>query len=924
MKIVSRIFAVAAVVLLASAGPIWADASSATLTGQVKDQTDAALPGVAITVKDEARGSSSTATTNNRGEYRIPLLRPDFYSVTAELAGFKTETRTHVQLSIGRDMRLDFKLGLATTASVTASAEAPLLDTSSAQVGFNVNPKQIETLPLNNRSYLELALMAPGVSFARDNTSNSPLAFGAQEGRAVNVQVDGVDNNDESVGGQETDINQDTVQEFQVVSSQFTAEYGKASGGIINVITKSGTNDFHGSAYYYLRRDSLDAHDFFAQEQPKLTKDNYGATLGGPIVPNSTFFFVSGDYSKKLQATTVDTGGALPEADGTFPLPDKHTLASVKIDHQLADNNHLTVGYHLDNQKRENLYVGGIYALSYGYAIDRKAWGANASMNTVFSGKSYNEFRFGYLYNKNNDIPNSTAVGEHHPDFYIGQNYFMPQSAVDKKYQIADTYTMHLDLAGDHQLKVGASYAHWHEDSIFSLTSGGSIFYGSDGYDSPIDYLVGYGNPNTQQTVKFYAGFIQDQWKMKNLTLNIGIRYDYEPGQANAGFKSAYPFIGTAKEDKTQFAPRFGFAFDPAGDGKSVFRGGGGLFYYQLYNNLALDQNAFNGTTYRIADFECDGSPNAPAFCTANTPPTRSQLPDPTQGQPTPPLIRTLNPNIKTPYTLQYSLGYQRQFGDSWAVAVDLLYIRGLHELYERDLNVIPNRYWPVIYDQVGRIRQINSDASSTYKAVELTLQKRLTKNFQFQAAYTLSKAENETDGFWQPIPDSDKPISFQKGPALADQRHRFVLNGTYNLPWGFQASGIWKIASGQPYDAQITGGDVNGDGARHDRLPGDHRNDQLSNMYNRFDLRLSKVFNFGPVGVTLIAEVFNLFNRRNYDPGQPGTAGGYDNHRCLDTDVTASGQCVNPNPSFGTPGPPGFPDNFSQRELQFAARISF
>jgi hypothetical protein len=287
-------------------------------------------------------------------------------------------------------------------------------------------------------------------------------------------------------------------------------------------------------------------------------------------------------------------------------------------------------------------------------------------------------------------------------------------------------------------------------------------------------------------------------------------------------------------------------------------------------------------------------------------------------------LIRTLNPNVTTPYTLQYSLGFQRQFGDAWSVGADLLYIRGLHELYERDLNVTPNRYWPVIFDQVGRIRQINSDATSTYKAFELTVQKRLTKNFQFQAAYTLSKAENETDGFYIPIPDSDKPISFQKGPALADQRHRFVFNGTYVLPWGFQASGIWKIASGQPWNAEITGGDVNGDGARHDRLPGDTRNNQLSNYYSRFDLRLSKVINIGPVGVTLIGEVFNLFNRRNYDPGQPGTAGGYSNHRCSTTEVTASGQCVEPNPGFGSPGPPGFPDNFSQRELQFAARISF
>jgi hypothetical protein len=923
MRTVRQLLGIAILAILAMPNRVAGDVSSATLRGAVRDQSQGVLPGATITVRSEARGTEVTATTNERGEYRVPLLRPDIYTVTAAISGFKPEVRSGITLSIGREERLDFTLQLASvSATVNASAEAILLDATTAQVGFNVAPRQIETLPLNGRNYLELALLAPGVSFAHDG--NSPLSFGAQEGRAINVQVDGVDNNDESVGGQATDINQDTVQEFQVVSSQFTAEYGKASGGIINVITKSGTNELHGSAYYYLRRDSLDAHDFFAQDQPKLTKDNYGATLGGPIVKNSTFFFASGDYTKTQQAATVDTFGARPDIEGTFPLPAKKTLASLKVDQEISEGQHLSVGYRLDNSDIGNNSVGANYALSYGYSVKRRAWGANASLNSVFSSRAYNELRAGYLYAKNDDIPNSTAVMESHPSYYVGQNYFMPQSAVDKKYLLADTFTTSFQALGDHTLKIGASYAHWHEDSLFALDSGGTVFYNNDGYDSPAGYQVGYGNPNTQQTVKFYGAFIQDQWKLKKLTLNLGVRYDYEPGQANAGFHSAYPFIKTAKEDKTQFAPRFGFAYDPAGDGRSVFRGGAGMFYYQLYNNLALDQNAFNGTTYKLAFFDCSVD-NPPAFCTSGVPPDRATLPDPTQGEPVSPLIRTLNPDIKTPYTLQYSLGYQRQLGQDWSVGVDLLYIRGLHELYERDLNVTPNRYWPVLYPEIGRIRQINSDASSTYKAAEITVLRRFTRNFQLQLAYTLSKAVNETDGFYIPIPDSDKPISYQKGPAQSDQRHRIVLNGTYTLPWGFQAAGIWRYGSGQPWNAEITGGDVNGDGARRDRLPGDSRNNQLSNAYSRFDLRISKVFNVGPASLTLIAEAFNLLNRRNYEStnGSTGDAT-YTNNRCLDSDVTAQGQCANPNPAFGSPNSPHFPDQYGQREIQLAARIAF
>ena len=911
---VSGVIGLLLAVLVTVSRPAFADASSVTLAGVVRDQTGGPLPGAAVTVTNQAQGTNSTGITDARGEYRLPLLRPDTYSVKVTMAGFQEESRADIKLAVGSTARVDISMRLTNvSAGITVAAEVPLVDFTTSQVGFNIAPRQIETLPLNGRNYLELALLAPGVSFARDGYS--PAAFGAQEGRAINVQVDGVDNNDETFGGQETNIAQDSVQEFQIVSSQFTAEYGKASGGIINVVTKSGTNDVHGSAFYYFRRDSLDARDFFAADQPKLTKDNVGATLGGPLVKNRTFFFLSGDYQKKQQATTVDTGGVAPQLDGTLPLPFKQTLASVKLDHQLSDKNHLTVGYHLDNREWENLGVGGVYAQSYGYSIKWKSWGANASLNSVLSGTSYNEARIGYLYGSQDSVPNSSAVGQHFPDYYIGQNYLMPQGGTARKLQMLDNYSTILDWHGEHQLKVGASWAHWKNASYFALASGGVIYYGSDDESQPYKYQVGYGDPAAHTNVDFYGAFIQDQWKVGTLTLNLGVRYDYEPGSANAGFKSAYPFILPTKEDRTQFSPRLGFAWDPRGDGRSVVRGGFGLFYFQLYNNLAQDQKFFNGTTYKVAEFDCLADPS---LCDKNN------LPNPAQGSSSPPLIRTMAPDIKTPYTIQSSLGYQRQLGSAWSVSADILWIRGLHELYERDLNVSPNQYWPVIHPEVGRIRQIASDAKSDYKALEITVQRRLSSNFSMQLAYTYSKAINETDGFYIPIPDSDRPISFQEGPALSDQRHRLVLNGTYNLPLGFQVSGIWKLASGQPWNAEITGGDTNGDGARHDRLPGEAHNNQLSNTYSRVDLRLAKVFKLGGAEVTLIGEIFNLFNRRNYDPGYPGYPGGYVNNRCRSSELTSSGQCVEPNPDFGKPGSPAYPDNYSQREIQLAARLGF
>ena len=404
---------------------------------------------------------------------------------------------------------------------------------------------------------------------------------------------------------------------------------------------------------------------------------------------------------------------------------------------------------------------------------------------------------------------------------------------------------------------------------------------------------------------------------MGTLTLNLGIRYDYEPGSANAGFQSAYPFILSTKEDRTQFSPRLGFAWDPRGDGRSVVRGGFGLSDFQLYNNLAQDQEFFNGTTYKIAEFDLFGGPEL----------LRQEQPAPTprrsrrrrrSSERWPPTSRPPTRSSPPSVTSGSWAAHGRWAPTSSGSGVSTSSTSGTW-------NVSPNQYWPVLYPEVGRIRQIASDASSDYKALEITVQRRPSSDFSMQLAYTYSKAINETDGFYIPIPDSAKPISFQEGPAMSDQRHRLVLNGTYNLPLGFQVSGIWKLGSGQPWNAEITGGDTNGDGVPHDRLPGDARNNQLSNTYSRVDLRLAKLFKLGKAEVTLIGEIFNLFNRRNYDPGGVGhAAGGYTSNRCRTSELTPAGQCVEPNPDFGKPGSPTFPDNYSQREIQLAVRIGF
>jgi len=895
---------------------------TATLSGSVVlDQDGSPLPGVTVRARDEERGVTSQGVTDAAGNFRISLLRPGRYAVSAAVSGLGPYTRTGFILAVGQELVLPIRLLPAATAAVEVKGEVELIDPTSSQVSSSVTPQQARTLPLPTRNYLDLALLAPGTTPGRDVAFTGAVGGGAQEARWTYVSLDGADNNNFIVGGQQANVSQDTVQEFQVLTYNFSAEYGRSNAVVLNVLTKSGANDFHASLYSYFRDHHLTDDPFVESAgaaEPKVRRSNWGATLGGPLVRDRAFLFASYEQLNQDTPLTI-TPGARPDLSGTVAAKTDRKLAFTKVDLAPATSHRLTLSYRYDDRDQTNLGLsGGRFAASYGYAQSTKTQGVIAAHQWVPSSQIYNDLRLTWLDFDQTSTPNSTEPGQQHPSHSTGGNPRFPQGGTETRYGIADTFAWTL---GEHFVKVGADFSRWKGDVFFDLFRNGLFTFRSDAANAPpFVFIGGFGDSSTLNYINFWSAYLQDEWKVSDrLTINAGLRWDFQDGAANSDFRSPFGLQNARQEDKNNYQPRLGFAYDVSSRGKTVVRGGGGIFTFQLFNNLSLNEDIFDGDRFRIAVFPCFAVPGG---CNVNNPPN-ANIPQPSE-------IRMNSPNLQTPYTITYSLGMATEVARGWAASVDGVYSLGHHELGEvrENLRIDPNNVQsPRADTRIADIRRVRSDANSEYYAILTSVRRAFSENWQAQLSYTYSKCTNESEFFAIAVSDSRSPHPFgqDRGPCRTDQRHRLVLNGSYQLPWGFGASSILTVASGQPYSA-FAGVDINNDDAPpfgQDRPPGFSRNSERSNTYFRWDLRLYKRFDFGPIGFELIGEVFNLTNHKNFDPATynnvippdvPGT-----------TTKPPSYSANFPIPAtFGQPAINSANDFYQPRQFQVAARVSF
>ncbi len=871
-----------------------AQVTTATVQGQVGDESGAAVPGATITARHVGTGATRIAVSDTSGSYRIAALPVGAYEIEASLTGFGKQLRSGITLRIGQEADIHFKLKVqAVTETVTVEGEAPIVETTKTVLGKTITTRQIDDLPVVGRTFTNLAFLSPGILMVGTGAGGgTALAANGGNGRNNSFTIDGLTNDEVAVASTRGQTPLDAVQEFQVLSNQFSAEYGQANGAVINVLTRSGTNDFQGRGYFYYRADELTANDPFVQvnpttgEKPKapFSQKVFGGFAKGALKKDKTFFFLNYEHQLRDQTAVITVPPAILAAFGqpaetNYPQKTKNPNFLGKLDHQLTSNQRLTFRAQYDDQTQPQQNVGGLNTLERAFDVTRTDQ-SYALFHTWVGAKVVNEFRTQFAKRKLNwDVepycPKCPQITR--PSIGLGKANNMPQGRDEDRLQFVNVFSFNLPgKAGDHNFKAGVDVSFIDQPFFFHSNLDGTFTFATDRpFDAadrstyPITYTKNTGDPVLDLEDDVFGAFVQDQWRVTPyLTLNLGVRWDYENHLS-------------MKHDKNNFAPRLHFAWDPLKDGKTSVRGGVGTYYDQVFLNIPI--NAALATRFVGTTISNPGYPDPFVGGSVTTPP--------------PPSTTLFDPNLETAYSNTFSLGFQREILKDLAITVDGVYTRGLHLMITTDQNYTINgslRPDPAF----ARKLMVQGRGNSKYKALQLGVDKRFSKRYAFGLAYTLADSKRDTEDFnFNPV--DHRNIGAEWGPSVSDARH--TVGGSANLdgPWGVKLGLGGRYRSALPYNI-TTGLDDNRDTLVNDRPAGVGRNSARGTAAWTVDTRLSKVFRFGGQKLEIIAEGFNLLNH----PSQDNFQG---NQRST---------------LFGKPT--RTLANFSPRQIQIGARIDF
>ena len=863
---------IAALVTLASApASSLAQVTTAEILGTIVDESAAVLPGVTVTARNVQTGLERTATSNERGRYTLFALPPGSYVIRAELPGFGTETRDGLALSINQQVVLNITLKLASLAeAITVTSDAPLVQTTKAELGKTIDTTAIDSLPLNGRDFAQLAALVPGVK----STGGAAMNIGGQISRNNSFSVDGVDNNSELLGGRQARYSQDVIREFQVLTNQFSAEFGRASGGVVNILTRSGTNDLSGRVFYYLRDEAFDATPAFASDKAPFQRQQFGGTAGGPVARDRTHYFASVERLTEDRVASVVT----PVLRGDFPQPTREMLAFGKLTHQISDRQSLLASYNFTKQDQEGQGVGGRQLPSHAFDSRTHNHIFVLGHTTVLSDSALNELRFSVQRRRTQSDAREPGPEIQRPSTIEGRANNMPQGWVEDRYQITENFTKVFDWRGEHSVKFGSDINLIRGDSVVETLFHGQWVFATDRpFDAnelstyPIQYSVRTGDPYVATPNNILAFYVRDNWQPHpRFTFNLGLRYDLEL----ATIGSVYP------TDKNNLGPRLGFAWTPFEDAKTVVHGGYGLFYDQLFGNLQMNM------------LRAGAPPPIGIGITRTIVLNNPGYPDPFSRPGAVALEDGLISDGReiSPYSGQFNFGFSRQLSSTMALSADYVHVRGYHMARPHDHNA-PDRITGIRpLPDYGKIYTYQTSGDTWYDALQASVEKRLSHRFQFLASYTLSKT---LDNIWPTFinqvgsaPQSQTDLDAEKSLSPVDERHRLVVSGVAHLPLGFQLGAILTTFSGRPYNI-TTGRDNNLDGHVSDRpnfVPDAEGNARyvdpgigfnvVGNLgrnvgsgtgYLALDLRLSKILKVSGTSIEVLAEAFNVTNRVNY-----------------------------------------------------------
>jgi hypothetical protein len=909
------------------AGPVLAqtDVTTSRISGTVEGADATPLPGVTVEASNTETGLQIVDVTDENGFYRLLNLPTGTYTIRASLEGFASSEAQNVRLLLGSAPTVNFSLqSSAVSETITVTSEVPMIEATNTAIGTTIQTEQIEELPVQGRDFKNLVLLTPET---RLDSERGNLSISGQRGINTNVTVDGVDFNNAffggTVGGAEgrapLAISQESIKEFSVITNGASVEFGRSGGGFVNVITKSGTNNLHGSVFYYNQPQDWISDFADGREAADQEKESYGGSLGGAIIQDKLFYFAS--FDNQDQSVTVPIGSNILDADifGRYPVlasPDNYVqtrdgqVAFGRLDFQPTSAHRFMVRGNFteyegvngtsDSQTRTASYNGV-------EGLDTDAW--VASWSGQFGANVLNDLNMNFITEDTPRLDKGLGL----PEIQLGtarygEVSFLPITSTTERKAIGDTLTF---LAGDHVVKAGAEYNDTSIDQVFRGNWRGVFIFNNEadllaGRWREYRQFGGLGGLTSSQAGRADFGqketalFLQDQWFVRpNLTLTAGVRFESldNPNGAvlNANSVNANGSFNLNGEipdmDLTdQISPRVGLSWAP--DEKTAVRFSLGRFWSrtpaillaQLYTS-----NGLRGTQYIVrattdTSGNVTGAPTglAPGWGTAWTPEGVERIDFTRIPTPSRLGVFTIDPDFENPYTDRVTLGVEREVFAQTSLGIDVTYAEGnqlqrlldANRVYDGTLgaNGLPRYSSTTPNPFYGRITNSVSDGESEYTGITATLNRRFADNFSLYGAVTWAtdKDNDSNERNFAGIQAEDyNNLDNNWGYSNRDQRWKGVVNGLWETPlWGIGLSGAFRYSTGSPYTAFV-GSDLNNDGEGFTDRPtinGEHleRNSFRQPDFWSLDFRIGKGFDVGPGEIDLFVECFNCTDAEN------------------------------------------------------------
>lgn len=904
-----------------------AQSGDAEVTGLVKDSSGAPVGAAAMSLINADSGFLRSTTTDSEGRYRFVAVPPGRYTLKTEATGFKTESATGFVINIGA--RVDHNVTLTVgnvQEAITVTGEVPPVDTSKGEVAGVVTQQQMEALPVNTRQFLNLALLMPGTTQDASRTFYNNVQLGGG-GRfyANGFSVDGVTNTWAEQGEPRQNIPQGAVQEFKVNTNQFKPEAGLAMGGFVAVVTKSGTNTFHGEAFEYFRNAVLNHDNKFTEAalaqagvtgKAPFNRNQFGGDVGGPIFKNRTHFYAAYERTQIDDSYTIFVPAAAlkfyaPNV-GVFDKPSYDQMLNLRLDHQINQSQHAFFRYSQEwnkqtyqgcsNSSESNCYDGLIPRRSF---VAGHTWTPSATL--------VNDFRFQYAFASFLLGPSGknifTDLGNYSdqrlallepvyifPSFRYGFGY--NELGVETRWQFKDDMTL---IRGNHAVKFGFDFSHipFADDSTTNYK--GSWTFATDqpfnpkdpstiaALSKPTQFTAAIPGQYTPVPVSHYGVYVQDDWRIhRDLSLSLGVRWDREVGSYNealnpASFAKPIPFMGDPSQrgQSANFGPRLGLAWNIKGTGRDVLRAGAGMYYNNIQTllnfpenrNLLLCNVLISNPTYP----DPYGGKSPSAFCSSAAP-----------------TVTVLDKNFSMPYSEQFTGGYSRQLTSDFSIHVDGVYMHTLRDWRNWDMNY-PNAAGVRPLVDFARVLDHKSISQYKYKGMYVRAEKRFSKGLQFLVSYTFASSRDDNP---QGQVTNQANYNLDWGAAGIDRRNALVASGSYLLPFKITMGVVWQIRSSLPFSAFST---IQVDGvtqfvAGTSRNLGNRDNGALlsavnayraglnlaaipasqidSSSFNSFDLKLSRpIYTKKEMRIDVVGQAFNLFGRTNLTGGNNTSA---------------------------------------------------